>query len=276
MPLNIQELAEKNTALMERLGFEFEKDNPDDLIDEQVYLDSGLFDQSSVDQIFHNTPHVPEVQSEAIPAGLGAILIRPEMTYAVHSFHSFISDRFRIIYDEPTQLTPDQYWTIYGDAIVDREADFSRLTRASIFIGSNCRLLVFIDPVRSENQDPLADDMVRMYKGEQGVYSPGTLRGDVVYRNAIASGFHTLPDEYCDETLIRALDPFGAYRQYIAKNKTALSRFVHPILRYVGVGVHIPSYEEIKSDLVTILIPEERSKLDYAAHANMISGSSKA
>lgn len=267
---HIEDLAEKNTALLEAMNFNPYHDSPNDLINEESYSASGLFTPEGINCIFGNTELELDEINPVIDPNTSMILVRPEMEHAIGDFRNFLSDRFRIIHDTEVTVQPQQYWNLYADAIVRRETDFSRLTRAAVFIGSPSRVITFVDPARGESDIPLADMIYKDLKGVQGVATAGTLRGEVVYENVIMAGFQRILRDDCDETLKRAIDPFGAYRQAIVSGAVRRQDLVYPILQFVGVGVHVPNYSEVQRDISTLLTKSDLDAIKYSADVNSI------
>lgn len=267
---NIEHLAEKNRALLDRLNFDPTVDNPDDLNNREVFADSGLFPEEAIDTIFMNSSVESRLADSIVPPNVGALLVRPDMVHASSEVEHFIADRFRIIFQDTVELDAHKYWDIYAPAIVGREVEATRLTRAAVYIGSPCRLMVFMNLV-DEPPQATADEVYERYKGKQGVYEPGTLRGDVVFSQAIMANFHRLAeDTYHDPTLRQAIDPFGAYKKAVQVHGIG-GDLPFPILRFTGVGVHVPDYNEIHSDLEVLTDNVTHRRIARLRDANTIS-----
>lgn len=155
------------------------------------------------------------------------------------------------------------YWQMYRHDLYRPETMHSRLTRAALYIGSKCSLMVFQS--EDDGQEPLADYMRGTLKGTQGVYQPGTLRGDIVYRNAVDLGLHRLSEPDVDPRIPRAVDPFGAYQTLVTASAGPHAHLEYPLLFYTGVGVHVPDYREIGTDLPQLLAVRDEVMKDVRA-----------
>lgn len=247
-------LADKNTALLDKLNFDPLRDNPFDLDNPDTFLESGLFTREAVGCIFHGEKLLPHVAAQHVSPSYGMALIRPDMVHIAPQVEAFINERFRLIDVIDRVMTPEIYWTMYGDAVIDREVHQSRLTRAAVYIQSWCRLIIFERPETKVDAIPAADYTFKHLKGKQGVWQAGTLRGDLVYSGAITAGLHTLADE---KTAL-ATDPFGAYRKIVRDRiESPCQSLTHPLLFFTGVGIHIPNFQEIQRDM-TLLNPDDQ------------------
>jgi len=248
-PRNIHHLHEKNTALLEQIGFDPKHDNPNDLRTPEAYRRTGLFTEAAIKTIFAmHTPYERILEHRnAVAEYIGMILVRPDMLHARAKFEQFIKKRFRVLYSGTVTMDPDTYWKIYEHDFHREETHHTSLTRAALCIGSDCQLIVF----RGEqpNSKPLADHVYQELKGVQGVYEPGTLRGEVAYTTAMELGVH---HDQVHQTLRMATDPFGAYRAAVA-HRQPTTMVPHPLLTFTGVGVHIPNASEINTDLPQLL-----------------------
>ncbi len=251
IPKNIAELAEKNDVLLARMGFVPGRDNPLELCNEVSYRQTGLFSDEAINLTFSEgaLERSRTYASPVVARNIGMILIRADMMHASAEFERFIAERFTILHTQDVQMDPATYWNIYQHDFYRPSTMHSRLTRAAIYIGSACRLVVF----QGSETDPAVatPDYVRgSLKGEQGVYRPETLRGDLVYRNAVALQMHRLDDPDVDERIKLAADPFAIYRALARSGQEFPPRpFAYPLLYLTGVGVHIPDSSEIGNDL---------------------------
>lgn len=250
IPSNLQELADKNSALLERLDFNPGKDNPYELCNPDAYAQSGLFPDTVIKSMFDDERTFKGDASDlpSVASNIGMILIRPDMTHVSNRFESFISERYEIIHIGTPLIDSQTYWNLYQHDIYRVETMHTRLTRAAIYIGSNCNLFVFQDP-DLHIDEPVADHMRNKLKGQQGIYEKDTLRGDIVYKSALELGLHILSDEVVDSRIKVAVDPFSIFRDLAARPDESIKDFVYPLLFYTGVGVHIPNYEELTNDL---------------------------
>lgn len=250
-PENIVELAEKNTALIESLGFNPLSDDPFELDSADIFLRSGLFTEEATAHIFANQ-HAEGVAADAlefgVPRKIGMLLIRPDMIQAQNAVTSFISERFTLLDSSEVIVTPEAYWGMYKESICTTETVMSRFTRAAVYINTMCRLLIFEKANFHKLEAPVADTVFANLKGRQGQYRPDTIRGDIVYKKALEYGYHTLDDAH----IARAVDPFGAYRKIVTTTSDH-DTLAHPLLFFTGVGVHIPDYQEMQRDLPLLL-----------------------
>ena len=159
VPYNIQELSDKNELLLAKLNFKPEVDDPFELCSEQAYLHSGLFPKEIIRLMFSQNSGAEQASNQLvhIAKNIGMILMRPDMTHVSRQFESFISDRFEIIHTDSPVIDKGAYWQLYQHDIYRRETMHSRLTRAAIYIGSSCRLIVFRTRSIATSGEPLAD-----------------------------------------------------------------------------------------------------------------------
>lgn len=247
-PRSISALAEKNSALLETLNFDPTRDDPFELDTAEAYRNSGLFTPQAIVSIFGEnsvdggSQEVPSDVSEEI----GMVLVRPDMFHARSRIERFLAERFRLLVSETVEVTPAMYWQVYSEAILDREMPQSRLSRAAVYIGSSCQLVLFEGSVADDpEQLPVADHTYGYLKGEKGVRQPGTLRGEVVYQSAVDLDLHNLSNQ----TVGLAADPFGAYRKIVHQLPGKHNRLDYPLLFFTGVGVHVPNFSELQRDL---------------------------
>ncbi len=248
-PSNISTIAEKNLALLEEIGFDPHNDNPFELDNPNTFHETGLFTDEAIDCIFGDQVAAAPPAQEVIPPTIGMVLLRPDMVHLEEQAETFLSQRFTLLDASRVTVTPETYWRMYSDAIIGRESKHSRLTRATVYIGSECRLFTFEQPLGMPQDIPAADYTFSSLKGRQGIRQSGTLRGEVVYNGALEAGFHTLTDH---ETAL-AVDPFGAYRKIVAEeSESPCQDLVHPLLFFTGVGIHIPNHQEMQRDLALL------------------------
>lgn len=248
LPPNIVKLAEKNQDLLERIQFMPGVDNPFSLCMPEVYTATQLFQDEQIEGMFSFDEAVQRPINNKFPQYIGMILIRPDMLHVSHRFENFINDRFSIISINDVEMDNNSYWQMYKHDLYRPSTMHSRLTRAAIYIGSMCRLIVFS---HRDTDRPVADHVVDNLKGKQGVYEHNTLRGDIVYNAALDLGMHTLNENggSTRSQLQLAIDPFGAYRALSRMPEGPHVKLKYPILFYTAVGVHVPDYREIATDL---------------------------
>lgn len=256
---NISALAEKSDALAKNIGFQPGVDDPFELDTPSVYRASGLFSESAIDTIFGNAELPDATVQPSIPVSVGMLLIRPDMFHLAPRVEAFVEQHFTLRESTTTVVTPDTYWALYADAITGRETAQSRLTRAAVYVGSPCKLLLFEQA--AEQGMAAADRMFYHYKGKQGIEQPDTLRGDLVYHEALRMGLHTLADNH----LAQAVDPFGAYRKIVReRTASACHELAHPLLFFTGVGIHVPNRAELSRDITLLHASQDAEALHVA------------
>lgn len=244
LPTNIIDLAEKNLALIERTGFVPGVDDPHELCTPDAYRRTGIFSNVQIDELFDFNTEAPASDAAALSPSTGMILVRPDMFHISSKFEDFIKQRFKIITAENVTMTQAAYWDIYRHDLYRLSTMHSRLTRAAMYIGSTCRLIVFKDAEDSDVN--ISDQVVRELKGSQGNPQPNTLRGEIVYKEALRLGLH----DVCKNGRIQmATDPFAAYRKLSQEEHGPHTRVGYPLLFFTGVGVHVPNGAEIAGDL---------------------------
>lgn len=253
LPKNICELAEKNRALLEKINFNPMTDDPLEMCSPEAYAATDLFTSEIIDEIFSNLLEkgTQERAGSTISRAIGMILVRPDMMHKFPAFEDFISARFTLIESQTVRMNTYAYWEIYKHDYYRPETLHSRLSRAALYIGSECRILIFRSTSPNKIEESTADFTFKNLKGRQGVYKPGTLRGDIVYLEAIKLGFHDYQIQY-DRQLATAIDPFGVYAMLSSLPEGDHTELVHPRLFYTGVGVHVPNAVEIESDMKAV------------------------
>ena len=240
---NHRVLAEKDTALLEKLNFDPQRDDPFELDNLETFQETGLFCKAALARMFDkdDAKDVVEQTYEAdIPASVGMLLVRPDMVHIAPKIEQFIGERFSLLDVSDITVTPEQYWSMYEHVITSKERTYSRLTRAAIYLNSQCRLMVF-ERAETEDDGIPAPDHLFEFKDKQGIEEIGTLRGDIIYGEALKIGLHKLEDPQ----IAHVADPFGAYRKIERDNIKGLhSSLEHPLLFYTAVGVHIPDSQE--------------------------------
>ena len=262
IPQNLVDLAEKNLAHVKNIGFNLYDDCPFGLDSPETFATLGLLSDEAIAQVFDRSIGVDRPQEEQdprIPRHIGMALVRPDMYHTYPAAEKLIANNgFTLIESIATEIDSGAYWQMYSDALTGHEPRKTRLTRAAVYIGSPCRLLVFHDQVRESDGSAAADRIFSEFKGTQGTPSQGTLRGEVVLNSALKLGFDTL----CDPLIAAAVDPFGAYRKIVAeKHQTNHATATYPMLFYNGVGIHVPNYSEMQTDLRAIM-PELATEIE--------------
>ena len=203
---NFAEIAERNRALLKKLNFTPGKDDPFTLDNPESMRASGLFPDVAINRMFQQLGATPESTAETaskldVPPSVGMILVRPDMLQIAPLIEQFIARRYGLVEVSDIQVTPEQYWTMYEHVIVSNERIYSRLTRAAVYLSMAARLMVF-HRRETEADGISAIDDFSTFKGRQGVEDSGTLRGGVIYKEAMQLGFHTLEDAERPTSLI--------------------------------------------------------------------------
>lgn len=252
IPRNIQELDEKNAALLEAIGFKRGIDDPISLCTPTAYRQTKLFSEEMITSMFVGSAEPPKRPDQHVASNIGMILIRPDMVHVASEFETYISDRFQLLHKASVMMDKETYWEMYSHDLYRPETMHSRLTRAALYIGSVCCLMVFKDQPTAPSRF-VSDYVCTTLKGYQGSYQTDTLRGDIVYRNAIKLGLHRLQQQDIDERIKQAVDPFGSYVALSSQADGAHAGLQFPLLFYTGVGVHVPDASEINTDLPQLL-----------------------
>ncbi|MFO0971231.1 MAG: hypothetical protein U0520_02680 [Candidatus Saccharimonadales bacterium] len=254
IPKNINQLAEKNTAFLARMNFTPGKDDPAELCNPAEYRKTGLFEDNVVDTIFNGGSPEEQGHVKWVASNLAMVLVRPDMLHIAPAIEAFLAERYNLVYTEDVEMDPTKYWNIYKHDLYRIETMHTRLTRAAMYIGSTCRLVVFST---NNYTRVLANDIYSKLKGNQGVYTGGTLRGDLVYREGLRLGLDRLDEKDLDPRVAVATDMFGAYRASALLPTGPHIGLARPLLFYTGVGVHIPNGTEVHGDLAQFLGPDD-------------------
>jgi hypothetical protein len=251
VPDNIRSLAEKSKQLLEELNFDPFNDNPFELCNQSTYAKTGLFPLEIIPKMFgKDIGHdIHDGRETTVAKNIGMILIRPDMVHVAPQFETFISERYEILGTDDPVIDSSIYWQLYKHDVYRADTVHSRLNRAALYIGSRSRLVVFKGREHDAGSVPLADFVRNVLKGQQGVQEFDTLRGDIVYRNALALDLHDLSKPNIDPLIPLATDPFTLYRKIVKQPLHESNQLEHPLLFFTGVGVHVPNYSEIANDL---------------------------
>lgn len=226
---------------------------------EQVYDAFNDSDQTFQFPVADSLLH-KEVMGKINRYDAGMILVRPEMFAYRHQFADYLRRQgFRIHFEKETVMDPATYAGLYIHAITEAAAQETMPSRSIVYLDSPLQLYVFD---KGEAQIPegmkLADHVFRNLKGREGVPDkPGneTLRSGVVFKAALAMGLHRLTDK----VLQYACDPLGTYRRRVSDPNNHLAHIASDLqlLKYVAVGVHIPNYSELQTDLPALVSDTE-------------------
>lgn len=202
---------------------------------------------------------------------LGVIVVRPEIVEAVEQCVDLIErNGLHIIYDKPLEINFEQYWGLYHHGLSDPDSYNDFPTRTLNYAGKSCHLLVLgRESDERSGALPLSDVITRDLKGEQGTYTPHTLRGDIAFTALKACIDPSSPLKMIGDANI-ALDPIGAYRHLVRGNipsDRAHTKAQSPLLFYAGQGAHIPNSTEIDQDLRILCTQAEIESL--LAHSQL-------
>lgn len=180
------------------------------------------------------------------------IIVRPEMTHYIDAIKDFLEERdFSTVFESTQKLDPYQYWDIYHRGITHPNARYSMATRTIVYTSSYVTAIVFNSP-NPQNSSSSADYLFNKLKGNAGVYTENTLRGDLVLKEAKRLGFNNME---MDTTLALAIDPLATYRNLIKESHLPSDT----LLTYTSVSIHIPNQEELGRDL-SVLFDKEQLK----------------
>jgi 2-phosphoglycerate kinase len=268
LPLSLHYLAEANMRQLELVGLDPARRT--DPSADQLYFDYRLTGRTrqriggseSVRKnsiISYIDSEEKELMREISAFNPGMILVRPEMYHNCNAFKDFLErNGFNVLFEADVELDIERYERLYEDAISIPDAQATMPTRTLVYTDSPCKLMVFADE-RNRYQGALADNFFEEFKGREGIYTPNTLRGDIVYQEARRLGYH----ELTDPVLADALDPFGAYRR-IVQSPSGPHAGYNPedrLLKYDAVGVHVPNYHELIHDLPIICSKDQLKEI---------------
>ena len=195
---------------------------------------------------------------------LGMLLIRPEMYHHSGAVLGFLTENnFRIRYVSNRNVGKEAYMAMYGDVFNRPPAIPSLPTRTIVYLDSPSMLVLFSDPKKRFSDKSLAEGFCAEYKGKEGLFNSQTIRGGVVYPEAIRLGFHTL----VNEALQLALDPLTALRHIVASSTENQPHSYLPpdksLLKYHAVSVRVPNSKEIIRDLYVLNDKDQLREIEY-------------
>lgn len=195
---------------------------------------------------------------------LGMLLVRPEMYHHSGAVMDFLTqNNFKIRYAGNRNVDRKAYAVMYGDVFNRPPAIPSLPTRTMVYLDSPSMLILFSDPRKRFSDKSLADGFCAGFKGKEGLPDSKTVRGGVVYPEAIRLGFHTL----VNEALRLALDPLTALRHIVASSPENQPHSYLPpnksLLKYNAVSVHVPDSREIIRDLCVLNNKYQLGEIEY-------------
>lgn len=260
LPESIINLAGLNATVLAILGSNYFHRSWQESQDIGQQYISGLYPDYDQPKIRHNRLDFPATPQEQIRLetaktitqenNIGLILIRPEMYHIKNNFCEFlIKNGFNIVYEDPRIVDTRTYAALYNSTFDVEAAKPAWPTRTVVYVDSLSYQIIFIDP--KNRFESLADSFFTQYKGQEGILQRNTLRGEVVYSEAIKLGFDGLKGE----ELSLALDPFTALRNIVQlPGKQPHSHLPHnlSLLKYNAVSVHIPNATELTRHLAAL------------------------
>jgi hypothetical protein len=193
---------------------------------------------------------------------IGLVLIRPELLDQSTDCKDLILNKgLDILFSKTVRVNLSQYFALYPHGIAVPETYYDFPTRTLNYINHESELIVVCNRLNFNSSDNLtvSDFLSNNLKGTQGIYKPGTLRGEIAF-NAINASIDKSGNNIICPNAAVALDPIGAYRHLV--DGSIPSNGVHnsvevPLLFYAGQGVHIPRRDEIKRDLEILCSQED-------------------
>lgn len=205
-----------------------------------------LFSESAdLDDIFEIKEEEELVKTILENGDIALITIRAEMLHHASNILQFLKARdLEEISSFKQKLTADQYWDIYHRGITNPEARETMATRTLVYT-SNDVLTVILRDKKGNKGYTASDYLFRELKGKSGEYCPGTLRGDIIRKEAERVGLNKLDNK----EVALAADPLGAYRNIIRDKQLPPDS----LLKYTAVSVHIPNSDELPRDMSVLL-----------------------
>lgn len=196
----------------------------------------------------------------------GMLLVRPDMYHHRDAFVSFLLENgFIPHYVSDVQISQPVYEQMYFDVFKRSDARPAFPNRTLIYTDSPATLIVFSDPTQRYGDAKLADNFFDDFKGKQGEPDGRTVRGKVVFDEAVRLGYHKLDNP----VIAQAVDPLGSYREAVKSKEGPHAHLPdeYKLLNYTGVGVHVPNFTEMMNDLPAICdvqqLEEIQSHLKY-------------
>lgn len=268
MPSNIEDMAKNNLDVLKTYHLEKyiqSSTNKKAQIGGNLFMKKYLSEKQfelfqlliSLEDDFNIKKEKPLVD-EILKNDVSLIVIRPEMTHYLNSIKHFIKQIGLIpIYEISLKLSREQYWDIYHRGITDKRAHNTMPTRTLVYTSSNVVVIVFKSLIQKSNKH-IADILFNEYKGEAGKYSPTTLRGDIIFKEAQRIGLDNID---MNSTLSLAIDPFGAYRHLLKSKFSNAEDLKRHLLNLTSVSIHIPSYKELGRDLSVLFNKEQLTSI---------------
>jgi hypothetical protein len=270
IPEHLHTLAESNLRKLDLHGINRDsiKTRMDALVAGEFYF-SEIFTPEQITQVNRGITTEPDLYDQPKDSlatyitqfDPALILLRPEMVHQSDSILDFLTNNgFSPQWLDDIRVTNNQYWHLYKHAIVRPQARKSMPTRTITYTDLPSKLILFTDPHNRFNsvEQPLADGFVNEFKGVHASYQHNTLRGDLVYREALRLGLHTLTG-----IVSLATDPFRTLSHIIYDNDNYhnyLPISYRPLI-YNSVGVHVPNSAEFKRDLCILLTNDQLTEI---------------
>jgi len=207
----------------------------------------------------------PEVEKLiAKNPNVAMLVVRPEMYHLYGKIEEFLNSKgLEVVKMFDLEIDYQKYLRICRSSVNLEQAKYAMPTRTLVYTGGKSKIIICKEN-ELKNGQPLPNRIVMEMKGTGGIFSPGTIRGEVVYEEAKRLGFHELNDEYIKS----AIDPFGVLKLLpeFPEFQTDLSKSLPTTesrLTYNAVAVHIPDSSEIISDLSTVLNSQQLQDLIF-------------
>lgn len=188
---------------------------------------------------------------------IGLLLVRPETFARSEEYIKFLENlKLQVLLSKDTTIDFDKYWLLYNHALIIKDTMVEFPTRTFNYILNSCKLLVVTKSDLNKSNDSVST-ILSERKGEVGVSSPGTFRGDIGYQ--LLKEYVIAPNTFTKEANI-ALDPIGMYRLITRSLVPSDNRHVSatiPLLAFAGQTVHIPNDEEISKDISVLCDSED-------------------
>ena len=248
IPPAVTRLAESNMRTLSLLGIDpKDPDIANDLFIQRRFTGLVTNGQFEFDPQLLEDFVETQVVNEIMTHNPAMILIRPDFYHAKDQFLKFLAENgFCPHFTADIKVPETTYEIMYHKVFSREEAKYSLPNRTAIYTDKPTTLVVFTDPQNRFPGKNLADAFVENFKGSGGVPDNQTIRGSVVFNEAIKLGYHQLDNPIIQQ----AVDPLGTYKKAVQSNgpHSHLPK-EYQVLFYTGVGVHIPDANEMKRDL---------------------------
>lgn len=242
----------------------------------QEYL-SKIFSKSGIDDGIDNqipkgirgiAPEKREIILDILKFDPELIIVRPEMYHMTRSICDFLKkNNFEIKFLIRKKISIKEYYNLYKKEIIRNSQNFRSIlpSRTLAYINAKSSIIILTKSRYNFKKcnTHFADLFSVKFKGREGEKSINTIRGDIIYNEAIRLGFNKLNNR----TIVAAIDPFEIYGELIKKRtgnyyhlRTSPQNYA---LMYTGQGIHCSTYVELPNDLASILNLKQLIKLKF-------------